>query len=164
MLSFRNTQTNKKQIHKFTVVVFSLESHGRDSPADNTKEQGNEGLASLRETCLPRCVHSHQMGLGSQIALFGKCSFQIPSRYLPVFFWISPGTNSNLSGELTANKHGKLNKTFGLNFRKPFRDLPDTFPDAVLCTLYKTFRFSFRNLPECSIFYMHYFSKENKLN
>ena len=30
-----------------------------------------------------RCVHSHQMGSGSQIALFGKRSFRIPSPFLP---------------------------------------------------------------------------------
>ena len=32
-----------------------------------------------------RCVHSHQMGPGSQIILFGKCSCRIPSGFLPDF-------------------------------------------------------------------------------
>ena len=35
---------------------------------------------------VPReCIHSHQMGPGSQITLFGKCTFRIPSGYLPDF-------------------------------------------------------------------------------
>jgi hypothetical protein len=37
-----------------------------------------------------------------------------------------------------------MKKTFRRSFRKPFRDLPDTFRDAVFRTLWKTFRFSFR--------------------
>ena len=32
-----------------------------------------------------RCVRNHQMGSGSQITLFGKCTFRIPSGYLPDF-------------------------------------------------------------------------------
>ena len=35
---------------------------------------------------VPReCIHSHQMGPGSQITFFGKCTFRIPSGYLPDF-------------------------------------------------------------------------------
>ena len=41
---------------------------------------------------------------------------------------------------------------FQTNFQKPFRDLLDTFQDAVFRTLWKAFRFSFRkpfqDLPE----------------
>ena len=32
-----------------------------------------------------KCVYGHQVSPGSQIALFGKCSFWIPSGFLPDF-------------------------------------------------------------------------------
>jgi hypothetical protein len=88
-------------------------------------------------------------------------SANVASGYLPVSFRISPGKISNLFRlPYYASTYGKLNKTFRLrllrhnienctktfqpSFRKPFRDLPDTFRDAVFRTLWKTFRFSFR--------------------